>query len=164
MSNQHLFSWISTFALIGALTACGGGSDDGGECASGGLACACSPAQACDEGLTCIDQQCQRPSELGLIVSDAAARSCELIVRESDTRVVGATFGPSVTGVHLRQGHHTAVSFFANDDAAISSGAISLQVVAPSAGSAAAGIDVVSARCFDRDGRELEGATVSTGA
>jgi hypothetical protein len=111
-----------------------------------------------------VDQQCQRPDALDLAVSDPAARSCELLVRESGTRVVGADFGPAVTGVHLREGSRSAVSFFANQDDAIPSGDISLQVVALSAGAASAGVEIVTARCFDRDGRELADATVRIGS
>jgi hypothetical protein len=162
MFHRFLMS-LCPISLIFALGACGGGSGDGAACDGGELGCVCTPAQTCDEGLACVDQQCQRPDALELLVSDPAARSCELLVQETDTRVVGADFGPAVTGVHLREGSRSAVSFLANDDAAIPSGAISLQVVAPSAGSAAAGIDVVTARCFDREGRELAGATVRTG-
>ncbi|WP_428268297.1 hypothetical protein [Haliangium sp.] len=152
----------SYFALM--LAACGGGGGGGGgdACADGALECTCSASQPCAEGLACIDRQCQRPDELELTVSDPAARSCELLVREADARVVGATFAPSVTGVHLRQGPHSAVSFFANDDAAISPGSISLQVATPSAD--AAEVEVVTTHCYDRDGRELAGATVRTGA
>lgn len=156
--NHSLF--LSALCVVLA-AACGQPSDDGAVCAPGEEACACTPAQPCGEGMVCVDQQCQQPGELDLIVSDPAARSCELLVRAAGARVVGATFGPSVTGVHLREGDRSAVSFFANDDAAISSGAISLQVVVPAP--AAAGVEIVTTRCFDRDGRELAGATVRAG-
>lgn len=162
MLHRYVLS-LSTIALAFALAACGGGSGDDPAC-DGELGCVCSPAQTCDDGLACVDQQCQRPDALDLLVSDQAARSCELLVRETGTRVVGADFGPAVTGVHLREGDRSALSFFASKDDAIPSGDISLQVVAPSAGAASAGVEIVSARCFDRDGRELAGATVRIGS
>jgi hypothetical protein len=161
---HRFFVSSSTIALAFALAACGGGSGDGAVCDDGALGCVCSPAQTCDDGLACVDQQCQRPDALDLAVSDPAARSCELLVRESGTRVVGADFGAAVTGVHLREGDRSAVSFFANQDDAIPSGDISLQVVALSAGAASAGVEIVTARCFDRDGRELADATVRIGS
>lgn len=162
---HRFFMSLCPIALLILLSACGGGgSGDGGACDDGGLGCVCSPTQTCDDGLSCVDQQCQHPDTLDLAVSDKAARSCELLVRETGTRVVGADFSSSVTGVHLREGDRSALSFFANDDGAIASGSISLEVVAPSADSAASGVNIVTARCFDRDGRELAGATVSVGS
>jgi hypothetical protein len=160
---HRFFMSLCPVALVFALVGCGGGSGDDPSC-DGELGCVCSPAQTCDDGLACVDQQCQRPDALDLAVSDPTARSCELLVRESGTRVVGADFGAAVTGVHLREGDRSAVSFFASKDDAIPSGAISLQVVSPSAGAASAGVEIVTARCFDRDGRELAGATVRIGS
>lgn len=162
MFHRFLTS-LCPISLAFALVACGGGSGDDPAC-DGELGCTCSPAQTCGDGLTCVDQQCQRPDTLELAVSDPAARSCELLVRETGTRVVGAEFGPAVTGVHLREGDRSALSLFANQDDAIPSGDISLQVVAPSAGAASAGVEIVTARCFDREGHELAGATVRIGS
>lgn len=63
--------------LVFALFACGGGCGDDAAC-DGELGCTCMSAQTCDDGLACVDQQCQRPDTLALAVSDKAARSCEL--------------------------------------------------------------------------------------
>lgn len=161
MMKTMTISWILGITFSLALVACGGGESDS-QCAAGELECACLPADTCAIGLACIDKLCQPPSELGFTVSDSDARSCEMVLHDGPAKLVGATFGDQVTGVHIRQGDDSALSFFANDDEAIPDGAMALQVVEGPTGSTA-DIKVVRARCFDRDGGELANVTVDLG-
>jgi hypothetical protein len=162
MTHTTTFYRILGIAVTLASAACGGGGssqgdDESPQCAAGEPACTCLPGGTCAAGLACVDQRCQVPGEVGISVSDASACSCEVLLRARASQIVGASFGDAATGVHVQEGDHTALSFFASTDQPIPDSAMSLHVVERGDTS---GIEVARARCFDRDGAVIAGAGV----
>ncbi len=88
-------------------------------------------------------------------VSDPAARSCEVVLRETGATIQGATFGEGVTGQVRRQAPNVAVAFVRNADAPFEGAPVALQV-----DGAADGFTVRSVTCFDNTGAALAGAEV----
>lgn len=161
----HHTSSSRFLALAFTLTAvaCGGDdapADDGATpCAAGELACVCLPGDACADGLACIDQECQAPAELGLAVTSASARSCEVLLRRDTSRIVGASFGPAATGAHVQKGDYSALAFHATGDQPFPDSTMRLQV-AQAAGGDTSDIEIVLSRCFDKAGVELAAGLV----
>lgn len=88
-------------------------------------------------------------------VSDPAARSCEVVLRETGATIQGATFGAGVTGQLRRQAPNVALAFVRDADAPFEGAPVALQV-----DGAADGFTVRSVTCFDNTGAALEGAEV----
>jgi hypothetical protein len=87
---------------------------------------------------------------------DPAARSCEVLLEDESAQVLRARFEGSVRGEHVRQAPRTALAFHALADAAIGSGAVRLDVLGGGEPR------IASARCFDREGRPIEGGGMAT--
>jgi len=95
---------------------------------------------------------------VGLVVSDAAARGCEVLLAEAPgTTIAKATFNSGVQGVSLRQAPQLAVTFVAPADAPLPSGGVTLALTS----GALSGVTVTKATCVDSKGARLPNATVS---
>lgn len=125
------------------------------DCPAGTLDCPCN-AGACNSGLECREDKCQTAAVVaGFAVSDANARSCELLLdNASDVKMV---FDATVTGRGIHEGNRLAVAFVSATDVAIAAGAVK----AERAGGSLAGLTISTSRCFDRNGAPLAGATVT---
>lgn len=139
--------------VLSLSSACDGGpvSPDGGACTPGAADCACLPTGDCHAGLTCDDGLCRRQEGVSLVVTDPAARSCEAIVVEDATEIFGVDFGDAVSGTHVREAPRTAVAFHRTTDVEFETGAATVRHA--SGGT----LRLRRARCFDRDGRPLDG-------
>jgi hypothetical protein len=156
-------SRLLAIAFTLTAVACGGddsaGDDGAPQCTAGELACVCLPGAACADGLACIDQQCHAPAELGLAVTSASARSCEVLLRRDTSQIVGATFGAAATGAHVQKGDYSALAFHATGDQPIPDFTMRLQV-AQATGGDTSDIEIVFSRCFDKAGVELAAGLV----
>ncbi len=90
-----------------------------------------------------------------LLVEGDAARSCEVMLRDVARHVDGVAFGEDVEGRDLRRGDMLALTFFTQSDAPFSANAVGLQA------DALEGVEVVSGRCFDKDGTETAAPTIT---
>lgn len=147
-------------ALTIALALAAGCGDDGGgpdaSCELGTEGCACNMG-TCGSGLACDEGMCVRVESSGISIDDANARSCELIVIESELEVINVQFGSGVEGTFVREAPRTAITFHRSDDSAFGSDAVSVQTTSDPGGS----LSIRRPRCFDRDGAELSGDPLS---
>lgn len=154
--------WLPALGLALAFS---GGCDDGEtkepavECVKGTSDCACrAEAPRCDEGLMCEQDKCVGFSETGGSVSDELARSCELLLVDTEgSSVLAVTFGDNVQGTFVRQPPNTAVTFISKNDAPFAGDAFKLQ------SSGAGAPELKDAKCADAQGAPLEGSPVSLG-
>ena len=127
-------------ALSMALVACDDGDSpavaDGGAGGTGGMAGAGGTGGA--GGM-----------QMGVGVSDPAARACEAVFTASPAAAVSVSFGSDVTGTWRRREDRVAVGFFHRNDDAFPEGALSV-----------AGVETppTTVRCYDRLGAPLAGA------
>lgn len=137
----------------------GCGSDQGRSCPAGTPGCACGEDGSCDQGLVCVDDVCTGESRVGLSVSSAQARSCEVLLVESGEggEIVGVLADDAVKAAHVRRGKNSAVTFISNTDDRIGSGSVQLRV----AGSEKGGVDVRKSSCADKEGKPIEAAEVT---
>lgn len=144
---------LPRLAAVLLLAACDGPDHaaDAGGCAPGAADCACLPTGDCHAGLTCDDGLCRGQEGVSLVVTDPAARSCEAIVVEDATRIFGVDFGDGVSGTHVREAPRTAVAFHRTTDGAFAAGAATVRRATGGT------LSLRRARCFDREGRPLEG-------
>lgn len=143
--------------LAAAALVCAVGCDqaaqdiDAGACTPGAAECACLATGDCHAGLTCDDGLCRSQESVSLVVTDPAARSCEAIVVEDATEIFGVDFGEAVSGTHVREAPRTAVAFHRTADVQFETGTATVRHA--SGGT----LSLRRARCFDREGRPLEG-------
>jgi len=149
----RILSVVSLAALIVSGCTC-----NPTNCTAGAAMCACKPDNVCDTGLVCgADMKCGAGSVAGFAVSDPAARGCELVLTEAGTTAISkVTFKEGVVGTFIREAPRTAVSFVADKDATIPTGAV--EVALSGDGS---GVTVSSVSCVNAAGEKLAGATVS---
>ncbi len=152
-----LKSLFSVVFLIVLSASCG--SDDEKSCPAGAPGCPCREDGSCDQGLACGDNVCSGESRVGLAVSSAQARSCEVLLVQSGegAEIVGVLADDAVKAAHVRRGESSAVTFISKTDERIDSGSVQLRV----AGSEKGGIEVRKSSCADKEGRAIEGAEVT---
>ena len=127
------------------------------ECAPGQLDCQCRSGNQCDDGV-CTDGKCAAAPRIGVVVSDANARGCEVLLTESAGHTIGrAEFSSGVVGASLRQAPQVALSFVAPADAPLPSGGVQLTFTSGSS----SGVTVTRATCVDARGVRLPDATVT---
>lgn len=129
------------------------------DCTAGQPGCACRAANSCDEGAVCgPDGVCAAPGFVSLVVSDPAARGCEVLLTEGAGATVAlAKFDSTAVGTFLREAPRVAVTFVAANDAAFSASGAQLGLTAGQA----SGLTVTKATCVDAKGAVLPNATVS---
>ncbi len=129
------------------------------QCKPGEAACACRAGNECNDGLACgADGKCAAPTLAGVVVSDPAARGCEVLLTESAGTVVTAgQFSSGVVGTSLREAPRVALTFVAPGDAPFPAGGVQLSL----AQGTTAGVSVTKATCVDSKGARLPGATVT---
>lgn len=128
-------------------------------CKPGEAACACRTGNECNDGLVCGgDGTCGAPTLVGLVVSDAAARGCEVLLTESAGTVVTAgQFSGGVVGTSLREAPRVALTFVAPGDAPFPARGVQLSL----AQGTTAGVSVTKVSCVDSKGARLPGAAVT---
>lgn len=153
MPALHRDPRLLSFAFLFALAACDGAppeEPDAGRCTPGSAGCACLAESRCEGSLVCDMGLCRAASTRELVVRDARARSCEVVLVEGGTEVLGVEFGSGVRGTFIREAPRTALTFFRESDAAFATGAVRVLNT-----EALGSINLRRARCFDRDGVEL---------
>ena len=149
--------WTSILWAVVGLAACGGDDSSSDTCKPGAAGCECLKDNVCDDNLTCTDGKCAGTFDVGVAVSDPAARACDVLLSETTAQVSSVGFDESVKGSYVRQAPKVAVSFVSAKDAPISGSGISLKLV----GSGTDGIEVVSTKCADAQGKALDDVTVA---
>jgi hypothetical protein len=98
-------------------------------------------------------------SESGISIGNPAVRSCDVLLEEAaGTRVVDVAFTDDVVGRTKQRSPKVSVSFFAKDDAAMTSGVVEISVGAAD-GHPGATLDaptVSQAVCYDREGKKVD--------
>ncbi len=90
----------------------------------------------------------------GLSISSDAARSCEVVLVDTQNDISAVSYN-GVKGRDMRRGERLAIAFHALEDGAIVAGSVSF-------GEADLGsLTVMTSRCFDAAGAEIEGAEVT---
>ncbi len=129
-------------------------------CSPGGKDCLCGPLDACDDGLVCSSQHCVPAIERALRIDAPGSRACELVLVDGNENVRGTQFGPGVQGARRQRGARNALAFISAQDVDLAGDQVIVQSVEGS-GEAAEAYTLESARCFDRLGRPLEGASIA---
>lgn len=145
---------ITTLMAI-VLTACTG---EESVCSPGGPGCPCNVLGACDEGLDCHRSTCVSPREIHLSFAASAARACEFVVHDGESRVLGIDFPDDVQGTSIRRGVRTAVTFVARADVPIAS---VLTLRTTGLNDPTVDVSIGESRCFDETGSEISGGGVS---
>jgi hypothetical protein len=152
---------ITPFAalLALALAACDGPAPppDAG-CTPGNAGCACLEGELCNGGLACDTGICRSVDRRTIDVVDESARSCELVLVEDGTEVLGIEAGENVVGTSIHEAPRTAITFYRSDDTAFAPGAITVLTT-----DGLGRLTPRRARCFDRDGAELTGDPLRIG-
>jgi hypothetical protein len=97
----------------------------------------------------------ERPTVLGLDVSDERARSCEVVLADPDRAVADVGFGAAVQGKVVREGARIAASFLSRSDARIAAGQVTLVLVD---GASSDSVQVQVSQCFNGAGEQISGA------
>ncbi len=149
---------IRPLALLTLMTLALAACDCGKPCAAGAKDCACKEASVCDDGLVCGEMnKCVAPTTVGVQVSDANARGCEVLLTEAaGSTVADVTFAKGVQGAFVREAPKVAFSFVAPADARLPAESIGVAIAGP-----ASGITVSKATCVDSAGQKLANATVT---
>lgn len=129
------------------------------QCKPGEAACTCLAGNQCNDGLVCGgDGKCAAPTLAGVVVSDPAARGCEVLLTEAAGTVITAgQFSGGVVGTSLREAPRVALTFVAPGDAPFPAGGVQLAL----AQGTTAGVTVTKASCVDSKGTRLPAATVT---
>jgi hypothetical protein len=157
MRTMSRFSQMMVSAcLVGAVAlGCGGKKKDrdAGLCDPGTDGCACIEGSMCLGDLMCSDGLCAGFDAVGLTVSDQAARSCEVVLFEQSTEVLGVDFADGVQGTSVREAPRTAVTFHRMVDEAFAAGSVTVREATGAGGT----VELRRVRCFDREGNALTG-------
>lgn len=127
--------------------------DGGGMCVEGTAGCACIDGTMCMAELVCETGLCRGVDSIEIDVTDANARSCEVVVVEEQTEVLGVDFSAGNRGTHVHESPRTAVTFTRETDTAFPAGSVLVR----RSESPGASLTLRLARCFDRDGNVLGG-------
>ena len=150
---------LCLFAAL--ISACGDTAPppDAGVCAPGGAGCACLAGGLCGAGLVCDTGLCRAVSTSGLTVTNAAARSCEVVLVEAGTEVLGVDFADGTLGTQVHESPRTAVTFTRQTDTPFAAGAVTVRRT----DGMGAAVTLSHARCFDREGNALPGDSLRLG-
>ncbi len=121
--------------------------------------CPCDDTR-CDTGLVCQEGTCRAVATTGLKIASPLARSCEVLVQETNGKLADVAFSGAVTGRVVREGDRAALAFHANSDAAIGGDAVEVAFTG-AVETADQALQLVSARCFDQSGAALPGSGLS---
>lgn len=157
-------SALLALALLGLAGGCGDDSSgkgddmqaDAGVCTPGSKGCECAAGNVCDDGLACDDDVCGGGVSLPPVAFPNSARSCEILLVEGDTDVIGIEFGDNTTGAFIREEPRIGVALHANSDAPMGD----LVVKLASDGEAPKAKLVT---CFDADGETLDDVELGIG-
>lgn len=157
----HSLRFIPRFAALFALllAGCDGPAPgpDGG-CTAGNAGCACLGGEPCNGSLVCDTGICRDVERRTIDVVDPSARSCELVLIEDGTEVLGIELGEGVVGTSVHEAPRTAITFIRSDDTPFASGAVTVL--------STEGLGRLTprrARCFDRDGAAISGDPLRIG-
>lgn len=156
---------VAALVGVGGCTSCdppAQGEPDAGpkaECVVASANCPCDDTR-CDTGLICQEGTCRAVETTGLKIADPRARSCEVLVLETDGKLADVAFSGAVTGRVVREGNRAALAFHANSDAAIAGDAVEVAFTG-AVETADQALQLVSARCFDASGAALPGVGLS---
>lgn len=161
-------------------------SSSGASCPEGTATCVCRSGNTCDTGLMCSAGRCipggtqdgGTPDSgasldgggggidgggvtvpVTLVVSNPAARACEVVVQDGAQVITGLSFSNTVEGRFLRRGERLAVAFSARSNMVLPADGATIQL--QMASTSLNGITLTNNRCFDAQGRALPGATVA---
>jgi hypothetical protein len=140
--ERHVLLWAIWLFVAG----CGSSN----KCNPGEKGCACIQS-TCNDGLICSSGSCAEESHANLSV-EGNARSCEVLLHETNGTVGAVEFAKGVTGKWLRQGDKVAAAFLADQDHSISSGEVKVAY--------AGGFEILKSHCYGGDGVELPNASV----
>lgn len=96
------------------------------------------------------------PGEGSLRAGNDLARSCEVMIIDTNKNLTEVLFADLVEGRSMRRGGYLAVSFFVKDDTAIPPGAVSFETTGPTDE-----VAITQSRCFDQLGAVLADSAVS---
>lgn len=149
---------LKHLALLTSLTLALAACDCGKPCTPGAKDCACKEASVCDDALVCGEMnKCVAPTTVGVQVSDANARGCEVLLTEAaGSTVADVTFSKGVQGAFVREAPKVAFSFVAPADARLPAESIGVAITGP-----ASGVTVSKVSCVDSAGAKLANATVT---
>ncbi|MBI5493517.1 MAG: hypothetical protein HY904_00735 [Deltaproteobacteria bacterium] len=128
-----------------------------GGCAPGSLGCGCRDG-ACDTGLACESTLCRGTHRVEVAINGSDLRACDVLLHEGALWVSSVTFAPEVLGEFVHRSPDVAVSLVAREDAALTGGAITLEM-RDETNPAASQITVSRLHCYDRLGRPAAGVT-----
>lgn len=130
-------------------------------CEAGTANCNCDGG-ACDGELACIDNICQMsepPPQDSLSVSGGDLRGCDLLFQEGAVPVARVQFADGLIAEWLRRDGKVALAFVGPGGAPISNvGAI---VLANEQVATAAELELLEARCYDANGRQVAEAVLN---
>ncbi len=126
------------------------------ECTEGQVDCSCDAQGACADGAVCSGGMCVGATTSGLTLSAAGARSCEVLLTEGASRVLGASYAEGVEGAWRKRAPRIAIAISQTADADMPASAISLQLQGE-----ASGVTVSSVSCFDAQGGAIDGASAA---
>jgi len=87
-------------------------------------------------------------------VSNAAVRSCDLLIAETTRAVTGVTFPASAVGEHLRRAPRVAISFTRKADSNPAGAVATLQLAGATAATPSL-LTLAETHCFDRAGEPV---------
>lgn len=160
ISNRHrhvrvFAATVWMVALLGA-AGCSGDKKSAKTCPSGSAGCPCKEADVCDDSLTCEEGMCRGAVSRGVIIGDARARSCELLLTEqSGGHLLRVSFDDTVQGTFVPERPRVALAFAAKGDWPLEADAIQL-LQAEGEGD----VDLTKSTCFDAKGVPLVDAKV----
>ncbi|MBI5493460.1 MAG: hypothetical protein HY904_00435 [Deltaproteobacteria bacterium] len=114
--TRFLVSFLA-FALAGCPEKKNDDDDDNTPCAEGTAGCPCRATNPCDTGLTCTNNVCTATGAGGLVIGNAAVRSCDVLLTVANASAVQATFGSGVVGKSRAKGDKLGLSFLSRTDA-----------------------------------------------
>lgn len=121
-------------------------------CEAGAVGCECSAEGTCDGEAVCDAGTCVGGTVSGLSISNEAARSCEILIEEKTSKVLGASYGEGIKGAWRRRAPNVAIAITQSADAALPVSTASLVLEGE-----LSGVSVKEVRCFDAAGEVIAG-------
>ncbi len=157
---RRTFLSSALFLSVGVASGC---SDPEGEqnntpieCVAGQVGCACTSASTCGDGAVCEEGMCVGVAVSGLTISSELARSCEVLLLESGSEILGATYADGVQGAWRKRAPNVALALSQTSDATLPAGTASLQISGDPSG-----LSIQEVSCFDAQGVRIDGVTAS---
>ena len=118
---------------------------------AGQAGCPCN-AGACVGTAVCLHGTCRDDTFAGVVVDNAAARSCDVVLRaEGQSRIRSVRFDSAVRGREVQRGNEVALAFITRADVAFS-GRVANVDVFPAPVGGGSGLSVVRSSCADGQG------------